>query len=109
PRVQQRELRPFMGDSMLYAMLRNLASGDHPALAGAHRNLMRLPDPEFRECPIWLTPLGKRILANQSDWFTLSETGRWMGGVLLRGPKPRWRWDPRRLRVVEQRGRRRAS
>ncbi|HEV8150152.1 MAG TPA: DUF1835 domain-containing protein [Gemmatimonadales bacterium] len=108
PLVQNRELRPFLGDSMFYAVLRTLASGDHPALAGAHRNLLRLPDAELRQCPVWLTTLGKRVLANKTDWFELSETARWMGGVLVRGPKPRWRWDPKQQRVVEQRRRRRS-
>jgi len=104
--VQQREERPYLGDSMLYAILRNLAAGDYPALAGSRRNLARLSDSEFRRCEVWLTPLGKRVLAGQADWFALSETARWMGGVLLRGPRPRWRWDPARRRLVEQRGRR---
>jgi hypothetical protein len=107
PLVQNREARPFLGDSMFFATLRELASGDHPALAGAHKNLPRLPDAEFRQCPVWLTALGKRVLANKADWCELSEAAHWMGGVLLRGPKPRWRWDPKRQRVVEQRGKRR--
>ncbi len=104
--VQQREPRPYLGDSMFYAVLRDLASGDYPALAGSRRNLSRLPDAELKECELWLTPLGKRVLANQADWFELSERARWMGGVLLRGPKPRWRWHPERARLVEQRGKR---
>lgn len=104
--VQQREPRPYLGDTMFYAVLRGLASGDYPALAGSRRNLPRLPDREFRECELWLTPLGKRILAGGADWFALSETARWMGGVLVRGPRPRWRWDPARGRLVEQRGKR---
>ena len=104
--VQQREARPFMGDSMFYAVLRDLASGDYPLLAGSRRNLSHLADAELRACELWLTPLGKRVLAGKADWFELGQPARWMGGVLLRGPKPRWRWDPRRGRVVEQRGRR---
>jgi hypothetical protein len=107
--VQQREPRPFLGDSMFYAVLRELASGDYPALAGSRRGLSRQPEKEFREAEVWLTPLGKRVLANQADWFELAQTARWMGGVLLRGPRPRWRWDPRRERLVEQRGRRGAA
>jgi len=52
--------------------------------------------------------MGNRVLANQADWFALAEPARWMGGVLVRGPKPRWRWDPERGRLVEQRGKQRA-
>jgi hypothetical protein len=104
--VQQREARPFMGDWMFYAVLRDLASGDYPLLAGSRRNLSHLGDAELRGCELWLTPLGQRVLAGKADWFELGQPARWMGGVLLRGPKPRWRWDPRRGRVVEQRGKR---
>lgn len=104
PMVQQQEVRPFMGDAMFYAVLRDLASGDHPALAGAHPNLQRLPDAELRVCPVWLTALGRKLLAGEADWCALSGQARWMGGVLLQGPKPRWRWDPKRNRLVEQRG-----
>ena len=104
--VQQRELRPYLGDSMLYAILRDLAAGEYPVLAGSRRHLARLSFDEFRDCELWLTPLGQRVLAGQADWFELSETARWMGGVLLRGPRPRWRWDPARGRLVEQRARR---
>jgi hypothetical protein len=107
--VQQREPRPFMGDGMFYAVLRDLASGDYPALAGSHRDLARLPDAELLDCELWLTPLGRRVLANKADWFQLSESARWMGGVLLRGPKPRWRWDRKRGRLVEQRGKQPAA
>jgi len=101
--VQGREPRPFMGDSMFYAVLRDLASGDYPALAGSRRNLHRLPDAELSESELWLTPLGKRVLEGKADWFELGQPARWMGGVLVRGPKPRWRWDARRGRLVEQR------
>ena len=69
-RVQQWERRPFMGDTMFYAVLRDLAAGDGPAVAGAPPRL-----------------------------------ARHLGGVTLRGPDPRWRWDPRRQRIVERRPR----
>ena len=104
--VQRREPRPFMGDGTFYAVLRDLASGDHPVLAGSKRRLARLPDAELRNAELWLTPLGERVLANRADWFSLALRQRWMGGVLLRGPNPRWRWDPQQARVVEQRKRR---
>ena len=106
--VQQREPRPFMGDTTFYAVLRDLASGDYPLLAGSRRNLARLADAELCQCELWLTAMGKRVLANKADWFALAEPARWMGGVLVRGPKPRWRWDPKRGRLVEQRAKRRA-
>ncbi|NOT08833.1 MAG: DUF1835 domain-containing protein [Gemmatimonadales bacterium] len=94
-RVHLREARPFMGDAMLYAVIRDLASGPAPALAGAAPRLERLDDRELRDCPIWLTDMGRRLLRNQTDWFRESASIRQFGGVTLRGPHARWRWDAR--------------
>lgn len=104
-RVQQRERRPFMGDTMFYAVLRDLATGDDPAVLGAHPRLAQLRDPDIRDCPIRLTADGRRLLAKESDWCRLSGVTRHLGGVTLRGFDPRWRWDPRRQRIVERRPR----
>ncbi len=103
PQVQDREPRPFQGDAMFYAVVRGLASGDPPALTGGHPRLARLRESEFRACPVWLTDLGRRLLANKADWCASSPVARSIGGVLLRGPEPAWRWDPVRGRVVGRR------
>ena len=102
-RVQRRESRPYLGDWMFYAMIRGLAAGDQPALEGEHPRLARLRVPEIRRCRVRLTDTGRRLLAGQADWCRIAGTGRWMGGVHLRGPEPRWRWDPARGRLVERR------
>jgi len=105
PRVQDRESRPFMGDSMFYAVIRDLASGLSPLLAGTHPRLSRLPDAELRDRQVWLTAQGTRVLAERADWCELSGMARQMGGVTLQGVHPRWRWDPAQQRLVEQRRR----
>ncbi len=102
-RVQNREPRPFMGDSMLYAVLRELASGLNPLLGGSHRGLSRLPDHELVQQELWLTPQGRQVQSGRGDWCALSEMTRQMGGVTLQGPRPRWRWDPDQERLIEQR------
>jgi hypothetical protein len=104
-RVQRRERRPYLGDSMFYAVIRDLAAGDDPAVVGAHPRLARLRDPELRHCPIRLTADGRRLLAKESDWCRLSGTTRHLGGVTHRGSDPRWRWDPRLQEIVERRPR----
>ena len=105
PRVQDQEPRPFMGDSMFYAVIRDLASGLSPLLAGTHPRLSRLPDAELRDRQVWLTAQGIRVLAERADWCELSGMARQMGGVTLQGGHPRWRWDPAQQRLVEQRRR----
>lgn len=103
PKVQSREPRPFMGDAMFYAVIRELASGLNPLVAGAHPRYARLPDAELRDRPMWLTAQGTRVLAGRADWCALSGVARQVGGVTLRGSRPRWRWDPGEERLVERR------
>jgi len=103
--VQNRERRPYLGDTMLYAVLRGLAGGRFPAIAGAHKKLARLPPDQFARQPLRLTDTGKGLLANQLDWFAVSGVIRQIGGVTMRGAGPRWRWDTRRRVIVEQRWR----
>jgi hypothetical protein len=105
PRVQDREARPFMGDSMFYATVRDLTAGLHPLLAGTHPRLPRLSDEDFCDRHIWLTAIGKRVLLGDADWCRLSGVARQLGGVTLMGPAPRWRWDPRQERLIERRRR----
>lgn len=105
PRVQDRERRPYMGDLMFYTVLRRLASTRYPAIAGVHGRLSRLKDSEFVKHPLHLTDTGRRLLTNEIDWCSVSGVIRQIGGVTLRGPRPRWRWDTRRRVIVEQRSR----
>ena len=105
PRVQDREPRPFMGDSMFYAALRDLAAGPHPLLAGSQARLDRLPVDAFRNREIWLTDQGRRVLNAMDDWCAISRAERQIGGVTLQGPSPRWRWDSVDRRLVERRRR----
>ena len=104
-RVQKRERRPYQGDTMFYDVLRRLAAPRYPAIAGGHGRLARLKEPEFLQQRIRLTDTGRQLLSNQIDWCAVSGVIRQIGGVTLRGPRPRWRWDTRRHVIVEQRSR----
>jgi len=104
-RVQRREPRPFMGDSMFYAVIRGLAQGEEPALEGEHPRFARLRDPELRRCPVRLTATGRQLLLGKADWCRLSGFARSIGGVHFRGAEPRWRWDAERRQIVEHRPR----
>jgi hypothetical protein len=36
---------------------------------------------------------GRRVLRGEADHVALNGIDRWVGGVHLRGPAARWRWD----------------
>lgn len=87
--VQTAEATPFMGDIMLYAVLKRLACGPAPLLK-ADRPWppgLNLADHRFR-----LTDQGARVLDGEADWIALAGIDRWVGGVHLTGSSP-WRWD----------------
>jgi hypothetical protein len=103
PIVQSREPAPFQGDSMFFAALRGLADGPHPLLETTDPGLPPLPklrEPMLRLAPLRVTPAGEAVLAGRDDWFRLHGATRWIGGVHLIGPEPRWRWDDRGGRIV---------
>lgn len=103
--VQNREVRPFMGDWMFYAMLLDLAAPPRPAIRlGRSPGNQRL-DSEFRRRTLRLTDVGRALLAGEADWCRLNGAVRQVGGVTLRGAALRWRWDPERERLIERRSR----
>jgi len=47
-----------------------------------------------------ITPLGRAVLAGEVDWLSLHPPPRWLGGVLVPGTAPCWRWDESTAAVV---------
>src|SRR5688500_20128490 len=92
-----------MGDTMLFAVLRGLAGGRFPAIAGAHKKLSRLPPDQFAHQPLRLTDTGKGLLANQLDWFAVSAVLGQIGGDSMPTAGPPARRDTKRRATVEQR------
>ena len=93
--VQRRERRPFQGDGMLYAVLRDLGSGPRPAIEG------RGPEgPWSARREVRLTETGRGLLAGRLDWCAVRRPTIELGGVTLRGARPRWRWDRSRQAIV---------
>lgn len=76
---QEREERPFMGDTTFRRYLERLASGDRPLL-------------RFAADTAGLTEDGRRVLAGDGDQVRLNGIERWLGGVQLSG-RTAWRWD----------------
>jgi hypothetical protein len=87
-RLGEREARPFLADLLCFRILARLAGGPEPLVelgppAGEVTAATRLR----------LTAAGGRVLRGQADQVALNGIDRWVGGVHLRGPEARWRWD----------------
>ena len=80
-----REERIFMGDTMLFACIRRLASGAAP--------LLEIIEPlgPFGRSKVALTPAGSAALRGEADAVRLNGIDRWLGGVHLREGQV-WRW-----------------
>ena len=75
---------PFLGDTMFWWEVRELAAGDAVRL-----------HPTQDAWPHWgveLTPLGEALLRGEADWIGEAGRTRWVGGIRCdRGGQ--WRWD----------------
>ena len=83
-RAAEHEEAAFLGDTIAFDRLAELASGETPLLTG----------PPYR-----LTPFGEQVVAGVTDRFAVDGIDRWLGGVQLLG-RDVWRWDENRGRVV---------
>jgi hypothetical protein len=81
------EERVYMGDLLLWAMIRVLVDARTPLLAheGEFRE-GRSPSGTFR-----LTDAGQAVLHGATDYIALNGIDRWLGGVHL--TDGRWRWN----------------
>jgi len=84
-----RARRHGMGDLQLAAHVRELAP------------LVGLSGADVMTAEITITPLGREVVAGRRDWPGVRGIDVWLGGVHLRGDRPRWRWDGARRRLVE--------
>lgn len=105
--TQEREERPFLGDTTFWLYLSGLCTGSTPFLRRADGGTFAMPaagshDPAFRDQVLVLTAAGQNALAGRADWIT-SKRGidRWLGGVHLQGQEAAWRWDTARATLVQ--------
>ncbi|MCG8709299.1 DUF1835 domain-containing protein [Brenneria sp. 4F2] len=87
--MEDYEPLPWLGDIMLDAIIDGLRLAPKPAL---------FLDPA--SAVLHLTPLGRELLANRSDWMQCQPAVRWLGGVRIAGDQPCWRWHPQRQQLV---------
>lgn len=92
-RVCDAERRPFLGDVLCFAHIRDLAGATHPLLEVDESGRL------FRDRRVKLTPTGERALAGDQDHVHLNGLDRWIGGVHLTDGAPAWRYDDRLERL----------
>jgi hypothetical protein len=85
--------RESVGDLMLFDMLRNFVSAEHPLLEVTSSFHLEINDGQFRRAILKLTNIGRRVLGGRADAVALNGIDRWIGGVHLKGKDIRWRWD----------------
>jgi hypothetical protein len=101
---QEREIAPFLGDSIVWSILVHLSSGRAPLLTSNGESFALpsrgKPNDSFLRQSISLTELGKQVAATRADWIAQQGIDRWLGGVHLVGENTPWRWDERRGKLV---------
>jgi hypothetical protein len=55
---------------------------------------------EAASADLEITPIGRDVVAGDRDRLEIQSIDTWLGGVHLRGDRPRWRWDGARGRLV---------
>jgi len=92
--------RDWVGDVLLFDMLRNFVRAAHPLLRFSEPFAGNVESHKFNRAALALTEDGQRVLAGKIDAIALNGIDRWIGGVHLHGSSVRWRWDGREGRVV---------
>jgi len=92
-RVMAAEAAPWMGDTMCYDAIRELATGSPPLVTAGREWAGDLEG--LAECEIRRTEAADAVLEG-ADRLALGPVDRWVGGVHLSGRSASWRWDPER-------------
>ncbi len=92
--------REWIGDLLLFDMLRHFVSAPNPLLSFVEPFKGKFESYEFNGAKLALTKLGRQALAGNADHIALNGIDRWIGGVHLRGTRIRWRWDAAQHRII---------
>lgn len=84
------EPQPFLGDLMLWPILRRLSDAPRPALT---------PFAAWNDA-LEPTPFGRALLDGSAAWCAANPIDRWLGGIHLLGTAPAWLWDQEAGRPV---------
>jgi hypothetical protein len=91
--------RDWVGDTLLFDMLRRFVKAPSPLLTFAKPFTGKFETYEFNGAKLKLTRIGQRVLEGKDDHVSLNGTDRWIGGVHLLG-NVKWRWDERQHSIV---------
>lgn len=92
----EREPLPWMSDLIFHSIVEGMRDVVHPVFTGTFEG----EDRRWAKEILTITQLGRTILAGNVDWLSLSPHARWIGGVLIPGSTPCWRWDDANASVV---------
>jgi hypothetical protein len=96
-------VREYVGDELLFEMLRNFVRTPVPLLRFAEPFSGKIENREFFRSILELTAVGRRVLAGRAAHVALNGVDRWIGGVHFEGRRVRWRWDREARRIVSAR------
>ncbi|MFD1109061.1 DUF1835 domain-containing protein [Pseudoroseomonas ludipueritiae] len=85
----EREPLPWMTDLIFHDVLENMRQVERPVFTGAFEAEER----SWAKEVLTITALGRAVLAGEVDWLSLAPSARWVGGVLIPGSAPCWRWN----------------
>jgi hypothetical protein len=85
----QREPLPWMTDLIFHDVLEGMRQVEHLVFTGTFTGKERCWAQEI----LTITTLGRAVLAGAVDWLSLAPPVRWVGGVLIPGSAPCWRWN----------------
>jgi len=85
--ITEKEPLPFLGDLMFWDVLHHMAQAKQPPFDSNDDSA------PWAERVLTLNETGRKLLANNLDFMTLSPPVRWVGGCDLRADTPCPRWD----------------
>jgi hypothetical protein len=91
--IQRREESAWLGDSMFWPYLEQMAKGTDALLKIEGVGPWANAPTELSTRFIHITEQGRRVLSGEADWIGLKGIDRWIGGVHLQGKHVSWRWD----------------
>jgi|KBSMisStandDraft_5_1062788.scaffolds.fasta_scaffold54872_4 hypothetical protein len=98
--IQRREENAWLGDSMFWPYVEQMAAGEESLLTiqGSGPWVGRHSQAPTRV--VRLTERGGEVLEGHADWVSLKGINRWIGGVHLHGNEIPWRWDTEQCTLV---------